>query len=474
MGITAFSKTDVNGRVIDYGNGVSIATDDVIYIQNGPNYHTYTFHIKRENALLDDPIENLVLSPMTDGTYKELLVSYNLTAQEKQTLQNGGFVDTKGKSTITELAQGTYNSGQLNKVITGSTCGYEDEAVYEGCSETHNGVSVHNASNISDWPKCTATESPRMYTIVVWKCKYTSDVGTTPGEGGGGNNPPTDPGPGHGGGNPCDGGVATQPQNPDGSDNCGGIPTIIDMPLPYRKTPCTQLKDISNEERFKQQMTELKNNIPTGTDEKGFTINSLSGSEFTSVIQGGAPDGGVSYNFTTMPSEQLYKTYAAAHNHLASNPKHIGSFSPEDLGTLFFLGRIETHELNPYRINLPRTTLTYVITDKGLFALKINDLNKLKIYAKWYSDLVMNDINSGSKDVEDHMTTLFSNPQKYNITHTSTHDQTVTGFLRYIKDQNIGIDLYEGNIDTYGNWKKLTLKTNADGTFSYNEEPCPL
>ncbi|MCU7615615.1 hypothetical protein NZ698_00275 [Chryseobacterium sp. PBS4-4] len=37
---------------MNYGNGVTINTDDVIYIENGPNYHTYTFRINRERTLL--------------------------------------------------------------------------------------------------------------------------------------------------------------------------------------------------------------------------------------------------------------------------------------------------------------------------------------------------------------------------------------------------------------------------------------
>ncbi|MFN4363307.1 hypothetical protein [Chryseobacterium hispalense] len=84
-------------KTVNYGNGISIDTDDVTYIENGPGYHTYTFNIKRENAPADTPVENLVLSPLTDGTYRELLFSYNLSLHEKQILMNGGFVDTKIK-----------------------------------------------------------------------------------------------------------------------------------------------------------------------------------------------------------------------------------------------------------------------------------------------------------------------------------------------------------------------------------------
>lgn len=88
---TAFknSKSLVNGRLINYGNGVSIDTESVIYIENGPNFHTYTFNIKRENAPADAPLENLLLVPFANGTYKEFLVTYHLTPQEKENISNG-------------------------------------------------------------------------------------------------------------------------------------------------------------------------------------------------------------------------------------------------------------------------------------------------------------------------------------------------------------------------------------------------
>ncbi|UFH30896.1 hypothetical protein LNP04_13015 [Chryseobacterium sp. C-71] len=110
----SLSKKNANGKVVDYGNGVSIDTDDVIYIENGANYHTYTFNIKRQNAPEGAPLENLLLSPLPDGTYQEFLVTYNLTAQERKKVRNGEPVNTNGKTTITELAKGSFsNGGQL-------------------------------------------------------------------------------------------------------------------------------------------------------------------------------------------------------------------------------------------------------------------------------------------------------------------------------------------------------------------------
>jgi hypothetical protein len=152
-----------------------------------------------------------------------------------------------------------------------------------------------------------------------------------------------------------------------------------------------------------------------------------------------------------MPLEQLYKTYGTAHNHLKNNPKHIGVFTPEDIGNLFFMGTIETHPDNPFKVYIPINAIVFVITDKGFVALKINDFSKLSAYATWWSDMVMSDLNTGTEDTKKYIERTFSNPDKYNITHTATHNQQVTGFLRFIKDKDIGIDLYEGNKDTYGN-----------------------
>ncbi|WP_241278005.1 hypothetical protein, partial [Chryseobacterium mucoviscidosis] len=44
------SQYNVSGKTVNAGSGVTINTNDVIYIENGPNYHTYTFNIVRENA----------------------------------------------------------------------------------------------------------------------------------------------------------------------------------------------------------------------------------------------------------------------------------------------------------------------------------------------------------------------------------------------------------------------------------------
>lgn len=74
----------------------------------------------------------------------------------------------------------------------------------------------------------------------------------------------------------------------------------------------------------------------------------------------------------------------------------------------------------------------------------------------------------------DYIKENFFNPKKYNILPTSTHDQQVTGFLRFLKDKEVGADLYEGNPANNGDWKKLDLVENTNGIYSYTQTPCNL
>lgn len=293
------SKTNINGKVIEYGNGVSIDTNDVIYIENGPNYHTYTFHIKRENAPADAPVENLVLSPIADGTYKEVLVSYHLTPAEKETLNNGGLVDTKGKTIITELADGTYSP--LAKGMT--SCGWTETYTIVGCSDVHNGVSTHNAGNVESWGGCKADRKPGLYMTMTYRCDFTgmtddignpSNPGGSSGSSGGGSstgepgsdNDNNDPGNNT---SPCpNGGTLTSPPTlttDPGDGNCSGIPTQIN--LPDRKTPCEKTKALLEDPVVKANIDSLEAQSKKTGDDKGEKAFLYTNDNVSSDIIGG-------------------------------------------------------------------------------------------------------------------------------------------------------------------------------------------
>ncbi|WBX99807.1 hypothetical protein [Chryseobacterium gambrini] len=191
---TTFLKSKVSGKTI---NNISIDTDHVTYIENGPNYHTYTFNIIKENTEENAPVENLVLTPLPDGTYKGLIFRYNFTEQEKQNILNGIPVDTKGKTTIYE-AEGSFNVSKVTE------CNYVEETIWQDCSEH-----IHNQSNFGDWINCTAEIKPQVYTIGYWSCSS----GGGGSESGSGNTGSED---GTGGGNA-------------GNDNC--ITEVFQNPL---------------------------------------------------------------------------------------------------------------------------------------------------------------------------------------------------------------------------------------------------
>lgn len=328
------SKTNINGKVIDYGNGVSIDTNNVIYIENGPNYHTYTFYIKRENAPADAPVENLVLSPMADGTYKEVLVSYQFTQAEKEILNNGGLVDTKGKTTITELANGTYSP--LAKGMT--ACGWTETYTIVGCSDVHNGVSTHNAGNVESWGGCKADRKPGLYMTMTYRCDFTgmtddignpSNPGGSSGSSGGGsstgetgsNNDNNDPGNNT---SPCpNGGTLTEPPGlttDPGDGNCSGIPTQIN--LPDRKTPCEKTKALLEDPVLTAKVGTLKekSKIEEGQPGYGESAVEINNDGTTSPI---IPGGDHEVDLGSSAGKK-----GAYHNH---TPEGVKMFSPADI-----------------------------------------------------------------------------------------------------------------------------------------------
>ncbi|MCK7590508.1 hypothetical protein M0G43_07990 [Subsaxibacter sp. CAU 1640] len=79
-----------------------IETDYATYIESQDGtYHSYTFPIWRleDNGLF----ENILFSLKPDGTYKTFIVSYDLTEQERDDLNNGLYVNIDGRFISTEI-----------------------------------------------------------------------------------------------------------------------------------------------------------------------------------------------------------------------------------------------------------------------------------------------------------------------------------------------------------------------------------
>ena len=247
------TKSSAFGKTVNYGNGISIDTDDVIYIENGTGFHSYTFNIQHENAPEDAPVQNLVLSPLADGTYRELLLSYNLNLQEKQMLANRIPIDTHGKVTITELAQGTYSNGGIMSK-TNMSCEWVEETQWNSCSSgAHNGSNANQCEFVSNPQNGTP---PTAYVIVAQRCTaLPANTGLGDNGEGGGSGPPNGPG-GLGGGDP-------EPE----------VPTIPNLPGgPNNITPCKSLAAKSLDLGFQDKISGLKTTDANGTAEAGYTM----------------------------------------------------------------------------------------------------------------------------------------------------------------------------------------------------------
>lgn len=253
-------------------DGIAVDTDHVVYIENGPNYYTYTFRVIRDNASENAPLENLVLSPLTDGTYRKLLFTYHLTPQEKQTLIDGGDVDTTGKITITDLGnnQGLPYGGMMNK---NTNCQWVQVTSYTICSE-----GVHGGGKTKG---CTATTKSIKLTSSIFLCDPDA------GEGSSGGGDPGGGGPSGGGTGYCSpNGALTGPQVPNdgmGMTPCeGGIPTIPNPGggfLPPIKDPCEKAaenninaKKLLNETKISTTKTQLTATLSSDTNEKSFSF----------------------------------------------------------------------------------------------------------------------------------------------------------------------------------------------------------
>jgi hypothetical protein len=229
-------EAHASGKAVKYSNGVSVNTDDVIYIERGPNVHSYTFHITRDNKPENVPLENLVLSLLPDGTYKELLITYDFTSQEKQILMNDGSVDTKGKLNVEELSAGTYNGGGLvNK--SDISCQWIEESYFTSCSE---GQHFNGEASQSQGGPCKADQPSKMVTVVIHRCKALP-ASTALGEDGTG-----------GGGGPFGG----------SGGNNDGTPTIPNLP-PRRTPPCKQTKMMLTNPAVKDKIEQLVNKSKT-------------------------------------------------------------------------------------------------------------------------------------------------------------------------------------------------------------------
>ncbi len=358
--------------------GIEIDTIGIVYIEKD-GYHTITLQAYQGDEN-DGKLKNLVLNQEKDGSYSEYLLVYDLSDEELEKVENKENVDLIGNTTIYAV---TSNYNPSGFPLNDPDC-WEDIVIGQVAVPCASGL--HMPGQVCDYAGGPGAAYVKDVTIKV------ISAGCGMGGGGGGGSTGGSPGTGGGGsGGEANPGTGSNPSNPNNPSNPGNTvnpqePGFADQDgNPISTTPvknpelleledeqdedCEQLNGLKNKSGFTSRMNTLKNNL-TGTKEKGFIIRDVPNDEFSNVVDGDS-NGNIPYPFESQTQEQLYKTYGTAHNHLQNNPKHVGIFTPEDLGPLFLTGSILTHSDNPYQQETADKAITFVITNKGFFRLKL-------------------------------------------------------------------------------------------------------
>lgn len=264
------------GKTVNYGDSVSINTDHVVYIENG-NYHNYIFKINRTNSQVNEPIENLLLTPLPDGSYKEYLIEYFITEQEQLLFESGGWTIPQNKIRMRQLTAGTYNNGGLIQTLSLQNC----QMVFVGSYYTVCDGHLKHSNGEASAPNgpCEADHPSTFVILYQEQCESiaepppigsTPTIPGTPGDtpGGGGETcpdcPPTEP-------TECIQ-IPTDPTDPStgiGENGCTPVlPIIPILTDPKPQTPCEKTKTLMQRPEIQAKVADLKQHA--GPNEKGY------------------------------------------------------------------------------------------------------------------------------------------------------------------------------------------------------------
>lgn len=451
------SAKNALGKNVNYGDSVSIDTDHVVYIENG-NYHNYIFKINRTNVQTNEPIENLLLTPLPDGSYKEYLIEYFITKQEQQLFESDGWEIPKSKIIMRELTSGTYNNGELIQTMSEQNCLWTTVLVgYTTCSGNlghHNG----EGSNV-----CHGEIKSQPVYASYWQCESiaeppptgsTPTVPGTPGDTPGGGDgtscpdcPPTEP-------TECVEIISdpTQPSTGTGENGCTvALPIIPILSDPKPETPCEKTKALMQRPEVKAKVADLKTH--TGPNEKGYKFMK----DGTPPQE--APSGSDNYS-VKLGDPSLLEGFHHTH-------PETGMFSPTDINNMVQIARSISANSN-LTINDAWAGMIgpggshYIISFTGSFS----DLQNISYFSEAQLETWLGNQLSMSVDLTQ------NHPSFQEVingkTYLNNKGRAALFFetLKLMELQNI-ITLQE--IDQYGN--AFIIKQNTDG--STIAVPCP-
>lgn len=418
-------KINVQGKMI-YNElyDFYIDTNSILYIENG-NYNSMTFPIYRdENA--ENIHENLFLHLQPNGEYSSYILRYNLTSQDIYNHKNGlPIANLSTKTTIIVL-----DDFDSNTLLNKGGCVPEFVANFEYEVVTTQ-VPINNGDLTGEFGYETVT------TYVVIGVSYTY-LGCFGGGGDGGSSTGSGDPFGSGGGGSGTGGT-----NPDGNDPEFGI-QIRDKNIEYLNK-LTNYAPAPADNDIPGYIDELAENLATPLTEEGAEFRS-NGSSFTFH-----PCSNVGYNYV--------KFNAAVTNSLVRIHKHHVELDPiPSIEDVFGFAEFfkQKKDLNASDKN---NITSIVVTEKGSFAMRVEDETKLEQFRNLLND----------KDKRDELIVDFFKEvtEKARIDCSNCSENQIdnllqTYFMDFLNklntDYGLGISIYKGLYEPLTNkysWFKL-------------------
>ena len=415
------ASTALNRIIRDTIRNFSIDTQEGLYITYA-NLHSFTFPVYRD--VDNGKLENLVLSSQSDGSYKVKLLIYTLTPQEKVDLTLGRLRRVQNPIVTIPIQNFDTNfteAGSCEEVTTN---------IFTTCSgEGKHSFAAGNAFECAYWTQGGGTP-PTFVTITRIVCVMSAGNGSGGGSGAGAGAG----GPGGGGG---DGNEypANYPSNDTPPEDYNLGISIPVKPNPPLKTPCNQIKNITNNtSNLKANINSLNSNATLSLNyEKGFEYKDDANGISQPTPKNGIPGQTgieIAIPFSGSLNFVLHSHYSA--------PGMMPCFTFEDL---LVFSKIHKYKKDN---NKPLDKITYmVVTQAGVFAMVIENESALENF------LLSIDNTSLEKVAKKFY-------QKYPKNEDSD-DEYVKSVIKSL--DTFGVGLYKAN-DDLSNWNKLTVNAN--------------
>ncbi|MFD2891275.1 hypothetical protein ACFS5J_04520 [Flavobacterium chuncheonense] len=133
--------------------------------------------------------------------------------------------------------------------------------------------------------------------------------------------------------------------------------------------------------------------------------------------------------------------------------KHIGTFAPNDITALEDIITLSKQQNSLVKNN---EFAYYLVCDEGNYAIKLTDLMKLQVFTLVYKTNIpyREKVNKFYLD--------------NNMAHGKPKNEQNIGFLKFLKNFQLGIEYYEAD-ENFENWKKLELNSSEN---DINKTPC--